>query len=145
MVEEWFYNCTDLLPGRDIIRYLCNDFAPIWSACSCSLLFVLCWNWEVSWEKTDRVGRRVVLQLLSASKVLYCNSVYLYWEGCGICSIYLRKYMESLSILIIIFSLSRSLFHIISMRKVLRKEMTPSPIKRALFSNDLNLLECKTE
>ena len=24
---------------------------------------------------------------------MYCNFVYLYWEGCGIFSTYLRKYM----------------------------------------------------
>ena len=32
--------------------------------------------------------------ILGASEVtanLYCNFVYLYWEGCVICSIYLRK------------------------------------------------------
>ena len=37
--------------------------------------------------------------VLGASEItanLYCNFVYLYWEGCVICSTYLRLYMERL-------------------------------------------------
>ena len=37
------------------------------------------------------------LNILGASEItanLCCNCVYLYWEGCVICSIYLRLYME---------------------------------------------------
>ena len=38
-------------------------------------------------------------QILGASEItenLYCNYVDLYWEGCVICSIYLRLYMKRL-------------------------------------------------
>ena len=34
-----------------------------------------------------------IIYILGASHIaanLYCNYVYLYWEGCVICSIYLR-------------------------------------------------------
>ena len=42
-------------------------------------------GWGTGVSKTNLV--------LSASEItanLYCNRVYLYWEGCAICSIYLR-------------------------------------------------------
>ena len=34
-----------------------------------------------------------LIQVMGASEItanLYCNCVYLYWEGCVVCSIYLR-------------------------------------------------------
>ena len=45
------------------------------------------------------VNLRVRLKVQGASEItanLYCNCEYLYWEGCVICSVYLRYYMERL-------------------------------------------------
>ena len=44
--------------------------------------------------------------ILGASKItanLYRNCVYLYWEGCVFCSIYLRLYMERSSVHLMYF------------------------------------------
>ena len=46
---------------------------------------------------------RYTLFTLGASEItanLYCDCLYLYWEGCVICSIYLSLYMERLVVLI---------------------------------------------